>query len=48
MLKFVLVAAVVVFVETSQARLRFYRHREPLAASFLLAVLAIVGTQVSP
>lgn len=46
-LKFVLVACVVVFVETAQSRLRFYRYQEPLAASFLLAVLAIVGTQLS-
>lgn len=44
--KFVLVAAVVVFVETAQSRLRFYRYQEPLAASFLLAVLAIIGTQI--
>ena len=46
-LKFVAVACVVVFVETAQSRLRFYRYQEPLAASFLLAVLAIVGTQLS-
>ena len=46
-LKFLLVACVVVFVETTQSRLRFYRYQEPLAASFLLAVLAIVGTQLS-
>ena len=46
-IKFVLVACVVVFVETAQSRLRFYRYQEPLAASFLLAVLAIVGTQLS-
>jgi formate hydrogenlyase subunit 4 len=45
--KFTLVACVVVFVETAQSRLRFYRYQEPLAASFLLAVLAIVGTQLS-
>jgi formate hydrogenlyase subunit 4 len=45
--KFVLVACVVVFVETAQSRLRFFRYQEPLAASFLLAVLAIVGTQLS-
>lgn len=44
--KFVLVACVVVLVETAQSRLRFYRYQEPLAASFLLAVLAIVGTQL--
>jgi formate hydrogenlyase subunit 4 len=46
-LKFVLVACVVVVVDTSQSRLRFYRYQEPLAASFLLAVLAIIGTQLS-
>jgi formate hydrogenlyase subunit 4 len=46
-LKFVLVACAVVFVETAQSRLRFYRYQEPLAASFLLAVLSIVGTQLS-
>jgi formate hydrogenlyase subunit 4 len=46
-LKFTLVACAVVFVETAQSRLRFYRYQEPLAASFLLAVLAIVGTQLS-
>jgi formate hydrogenlyase subunit 4 len=45
--KFVLVGCVVVIVETAQSRLRFYRYQEPLAASFLLAVLSIVGTQLS-
>jgi formate hydrogenlyase subunit 4 len=45
--KFVVVALVVVFVETAQSRLRFYRYQEPLAASFLLAVLSIIGTQLS-
>jgi formate hydrogenlyase subunit 4 len=45
--KFTLVACLVVLVETTQSRLRFYRYQEPLAASFLLAVLAIVGTQLS-
>src|SRR5579875_2325852 len=44
--KFLAVALVVVFVETAQSRLRFYRYQEPLAASFLLAVLAIVATQI--
>jgi formate hydrogenlyase subunit 4 len=47
MVKFVLVACVVVIVDTTQSRLRFYRYQEPLAASFLLAVLAIVSTQLS-
>jgi formate hydrogenlyase subunit 4 len=46
-MKFTLVACVVVLVETAQSRLRFYRYQEPLAASFLLAVLSIIGTQVS-
>lgn len=45
--KFVLVACAVVFVETAQSRLRFYRYQEPLAASFLLAVLSIIGTQLT-
>jgi formate hydrogenlyase subunit 4 len=45
--KFVLVACAVVFVDTTQSRLRFYRYQEPLAASFLLANLAIIGTQLS-
>src|SRR5579863_8116524 len=44
--KFVLVACLVVCVETAQSRLRFYRYQEPLAASFLLAVLAVIGTQL--
>ncbi|PPQ33826.1 respiratory chain complex I subunit 1 family protein [Rhodopila globiformis] len=47
MLKFALVACAVVVVDTVQSRLRFYRYQEPLAASFLLAVLAIIGTQLS-
>lgn len=45
-LKFMLVATAVVFVETAQARLRYYRYQEPLAASFLLAILAIVANQL--
>ncbi len=44
--KFLLVALVVVFVETAQSRLQFYRYQEPLAASFLLAALSIVGSQI--
>lgn len=42
LVKFFSVACVVVVVETIQARLRFYRYQEPLAASFLLAILAII------
>jgi len=44
--KFILVAIVVVIVETVQARLRFYRYQEPLAVSFLLAALAIITNQL--
>ena len=47
LLKFTVVACAVVLVETSLSRLRFYRYQEPLAASFLLAVLAIIATQLS-
>ena len=46
LLKFLLVALAVVVVETIQSRLRFYRYQEPLAASFLLAVVAIISTQL--
>jgi formate hydrogenlyase subunit 4 len=44
--KFLIVACAVVAVETAQSRLRFYRYQEVLAASFVLAILAIVGTQL--
>lgn len=46
LVKFGIVALTVVFVETAQSRLRYYRYQEPLAASFLLAVLAIVANQL--
>jgi formate hydrogenlyase subunit 4 len=45
--KFLLVAASVVLVETAQSRLRYFRYQEPLAASFLFAVLAIVANQLT-
>ena len=44
--KFLLVACAVVVVETAQSRLRFYRYQEVLAASFVFAILAIIGTQL--
>src|SRR5271155_3370875 len=47
LLNFLAVACVVVIVETVQSRLRFYRYQEPLAASFLLAILAIVSAQLT-
>jgi formate hydrogenlyase subunit 4 len=46
MIKFVIVACAVVVVETAQSRLRFYRYQELLAASFVFAILAIIGTQL--
>ncbi len=46
MSKFLLVACAVVVVETAQSRLRFYRYQEVLAASFVFAILAIIGTQL--
>jgi formate hydrogenlyase subunit 4 len=45
--KFLLVGCAVVVVETAQSRLRFYRYQEVLAASFVLAILAIIGTQLT-
>ena len=45
-LKFFLVGAAMVVVETVQSRLRFYRYQELLAASFLLAILAILANQI--
>jgi formate hydrogenlyase subunit 4 len=47
MVKFVIVACAVVVVETAQSRLRFYRYQELLAASFVFAILAIIGTQLA-
>lgn len=47
MIKFTLVGCLVVGVETAQSRLRFYRYQEPLAASFLLAILSIISSQIS-
>lgn len=45
-LKVILIALIVVVVETAQARLRFYRYQEPLAVAFLFAILAIVTDQL--
>ena len=47
LIKFMLIGCLVVFVETAQSRLRFYRYQEPLAASFLLAVLSIISSQIA-
>ncbi|CAN7662318.1 NADH-quinone oxidoreductase subunit H [Caballeronia sp. dw_19] len=45
-LRMLMIALVVVLVETAQSRLRFFRYQEPLAASFMLAVLAIAANQL--
>lgn len=45
-MKYTVLGLVMVVVDTMQSRLRFYRYQEPLAASFLFAVLAIVAYQV--
>ncbi|MBD3817024.1 MAG: NADH-quinone oxidoreductase subunit H [Halothiobacillus sp.] len=44
--KWALLGLLMVGVETMQARLRFYRYQEPLALSFLMAVLAVVAHQM--
>ncbi len=44
--KWALLGLIMVFVDTAQSRLRFYRYQEPLALSFLMAILAIVARQV--
>ena len=46
LVKFGIVACAVILVETAQSRLRFYRYQEPLAAAFMLAILAIVANQI--
>lgn len=45
-LKLFLIGVVMIAVQTLQSRLRFYRYQEPLAASFLLAILAIIANQI--
>ncbi len=45
-LKWFAVGLIMVFVDTAQSRLRFYRYQEPLALSFLMAVLAVVSRQI--
>jgi formate hydrogenlyase subunit 4 len=45
-LRMLVVVVAIVIVETAQSRLRFFRYQEPLAASFMLAVLAIAANQL--
>lgn len=44
--KWALLALVMTVVDTAQSRLRFYRYQEPLALSFLMAILAVVARQL--
>ena len=44
--KWFIVGLVMVFVDTAQSRLRFYRYQEPLALSFLMAILAVIARQI--
>ncbi|MEY2341982.1 respiratory chain complex I subunit 1 family protein [Acidithiobacillus sp. IBUN Pt1247-S3] len=44
--KYGFIGLLMVGVDTMQSRLRFYRYQEPLALSFLFAVLAIVADQL--
>ena len=44
--KWLLLGLVMALVDTSQSRLRFYRYQEPLALSFLMAILAVVARQI--
>ncbi len=44
--KWLVLALVMACVDTAQSRLRFYRYQEPLALSFLMAILAVVARQL--
>ena len=44
--KWFLLGLVMAVVDTAQSRLRFYRYQEPLALSFLMAILAVVARQI--
>lgn len=44
--KWSVLALTMAVVDTSQSRLRFYRYQEPLALSFLMAILAVVARQI--
>ena len=46
LLKYGVLGLFMAAVDTMQSRLRFYRYQEPLALSFLFAVLAIVASQI--
>lgn len=46
LLKYAGLGLFMIGVDTAQSRLRFYRYQEPLALSFLFAVLAIVVAQL--
>ena len=45
-LKYGAIAVLMAVVDTIQSRLRFYRYQEPLALSFLFAVVALIANQI--
>lgn len=45
-LKYGVVAVAMSIVDTIQSRLRFYRYQEPLALSFLFAIVALIANQI--
>ncbi|KJF15929.1 respiratory chain complex I subunit 1 family protein [Acidithrix ferrooxidans] len=45
-LKYGAIAVVMSVTDTIQSRLRFYRYQEPLALSFLFAVVALIANQI--
>lgn len=44
--KYGAVAVMMAIMDTIQSRLRFYRYQEPLALSFLFAVVALIANQI--
>jgi formate hydrogenlyase subunit 4 len=47
LLKMTVIVVLVVIVQTSISRLRFFRYQEYLGASFILALLAIIAHQLT-
>lgn len=44
--KYAGVALIMIVIDTIQSRLRFYRYQEPLALSFLFAIVALIANQL--
>lgn len=45
-IKYGAIALIMITLDTIQARLRFYRYQEPLALSFLFAIVALIASQI--